>query len=110
MTAWAQAPVDLKSMLGQSVSLEPLSAAMINRVAEALLTFEKQGLHAFADSWSEYDWLRGRCITVQQPGGSISGKAFGIDSDGALLVQGTTTTTRVISGSIVADGIGSAQS
>jgi BirA family biotin operon repressor/biotin-[acetyl-CoA-carboxylase] ligase len=109
-SAWAQAPVDLQSTLGRSVSIESLSAMMINHVAEALFTFEKQGLHAFAKSWSERDWLRGRAITVQQPGGSISGTAFGIDSDGALLVRDATTTTRVISGSIVADGTGSAQS
>lgn len=107
-SAWAQAPVDLRSTLGRPVLLEPLSVAMIDHVADALLTFERQGLRAFAESWSECDWLRGRDVTVQQPGGSVSGRAFGIDSDGALLVQGATTTTRVISGSILTDRIGSA--
>ena len=107
-SAWAQAPVDLRGALGRPVPLEPVSVAMIDHVADAFLTFEKQGLHAFAEGWRECDWLRGRDVTVKQPGGSVRGKASGIDSDGALLVQGATTTTRIISGSIVTDRAGSA--
>lgn len=102
-SAWAQAPVDLRSILGRSVKAEPLSAALINHIVDALLTFEKQGLRAFAETWGECDWLRGRAVTVQQPGGSLKGTASGIDRDGALLLQAATTTTRVISGSILVD-------
>ena len=107
---WAHAPTDLRSILGRSVARESLSAAMIDRVVDALFTFEKRGLAAFAQSWSERDWLRGRDITVERPGRSVSGKAFGIDSDGALIVKEAATTTRVISGSVLVDGVGSTSS
>ena len=103
---WAQAPADLASILGRRVAKEPVYAAMIDHIVDALLTFEEQGFGAFADTWRRFDWLRGRAITVDQPGGAVSGTASGIDGDGALLVQGAMTTTRVISGSIRVDGIG----
>jgi BirA family biotin operon repressor/biotin-[acetyl-CoA-carboxylase] ligase len=106
-SGWAQMPVDLKSLLGRAVPLESLAAAMIDHIADALPTFEEQGLHAFAETWSERDWLRGRDITVQQPGGTVAGTASGIDNDGALLVQVAETTTRIISGSILVDRVGS---
>jgi BirA family biotin operon repressor/biotin-[acetyl-CoA-carboxylase] ligase len=105
---WAQSPVDLKSILGRRVSREPLYAAMIDHIVDALLTFEQQGFGAFAETWRRYDWLQGRAVTVEQPGGAISGTATGIDADGALLVRRAMTTTRVISGSIRVDGIGGA--
>ena len=107
---WAQSPADLASILGRGVSRETLSAAMIDHIVDALLMFERQGFGAFADTWRRYDWLQGRAVTVEQPGGAISGKASGIDGNGALLVQGAMTTTRVISGSIRVDGLGDAVS
>jgi hypothetical protein len=109
-SAWAHAPVDLRSLLGSTVMPEPLSAALINHIVDALLTFEKQGLQAFAETWSQCDWLRGRNVTVRQADATVRGTAFGIDCDGALLVQAATTTTRIISGSILVDGAGSPSS
>lgn len=103
---WAQAPVDLKRVIGDGVPREPLAAAVVDHVVASLSTFEQQGLGAFAEAWCRYDWLRGRAVTVEQPGGTIRGTASGIDSDGALLVQGANTTTRVMAGSVTADGIG----
>ena len=106
-SGWAQAPVDLKSVVGRAVPLESLAAAMIDHIGEALLLFGEQGLQAFAATWSDCDWLRGRDITVQQPDGPVTGTACGIDTDGALLVRAATTTTRIISGSVLVDGVGS---
>ena len=105
---WAHSPVDLNSILGRRVSREPLAAAMINHIVDALPAFEAQGFSAFAESWRSYDWLRGRAIAVEQSGGTVRGTACGIDSDGALLVRDAGSTMRVISGSIRVDGIGSA--
>lgn len=107
---WAQSPADLKSILERPVSREMLYAGMVDHIVSALLTFEEHGFGAFADTWCRYDWLRGRAVTVEQPDGAISGKAAGIDGDGALLVQGAMTMERVISGSIRVDGIRSSVS
>ena len=106
-STWANAPTDVRSVMGRRVGRESLSAAMIDHVADAFSTFERRGLDAFAQSWSERDWLRGRDITVQRPGRLVRGTAFGIDTDGALIVQGAATTTRVISGSVLVDEAGS---
>jgi BirA family biotin operon repressor/biotin-[acetyl-CoA-carboxylase] ligase len=103
---WAHAPADLASIGGGNVSPESLSAAMIDRIAESLLTFEQQGFGAFVDTWRHHDWLQGRTVTVRQPGGVLHGTASGIDSDGALLVREAATMTRVISGSIEVHGAG----
>jgi BirA family biotin operon repressor/biotin-[acetyl-CoA-carboxylase] ligase len=105
-SAWAQAPADVASILGRGVARELLPAAIIDRVADALCTFEGQGLQAFAASWGERDWLRGRHITVERPGRTVRGKAFGIDTDGALLVKEAAATTRVISGTVLLDAVG----
>lgn len=102
---WAQNPADLASILGRRVSPEALSAAMIDHIADSLLTFEGQGFDAFAEIWRRYDWLHGRTVTVQQPGGAVQGTASGIDNDGALLVRQAATTTRVIAGSIEVQGV-----
>jgi BirA family biotin operon repressor/biotin-[acetyl-CoA-carboxylase] ligase len=105
-SGWAQSPADLASIPGSSVSPEALSAAMIDQIVDSLLTFEGQGFRAFAETWRRYDWLHGRSVTVRQRDGAVRGTASGIDSDGALLVKGAATTTRVISGSIEVPGIG----
>jgi BirA family biotin operon repressor/biotin-[acetyl-CoA-carboxylase] ligase len=107
---WAQSPVDLHGILGRRVPREALSAAIINHVIDSLLTYEGRGFDAFVDAWRRYDWLRGRTVAVDLPGGEVRGTASGIDVDGALLVRHAARTTRVISGSIRVDGGGSAPS
>ena len=109
-SAWAHSPADLASILGRRVSPESLSAAIIDHIVDTLSQFEEQGFRAFAATWRRYDWLQGRAVTVRQAGRSVHGTAFGIDSDGALLVKEAATTTRVISGSIEVHGIGGATS
>jgi BirA family biotin operon repressor/biotin-[acetyl-CoA-carboxylase] ligase len=107
-SGWAQTPVDLRHVLEGGVSRESLAAGMIDRVVDALGTFEGRGFGAFAESWRQYDWLLGRAITVEQSGGSLRGTASGIDDDGALLVREAQSTKRVIAGSIRVDGVGGA--
>ena len=103
-SGWAQSPVDLRAILERGVSRESLAVAVIGHVIDTLGTFEGRGFDAFAESWRRYDWLRGRAVTVEQPGGALRGTASGIDADGALLVRQAATTTRVIAGSIRLDG------
>ena len=71
--------------------------------------FEAEGFSAFASTWREHDWLRGRHITVEQSDGRISGTASGIDDDGALLLLDGGAVSRVISGSIVLNGAAGAE-
>jgi BirA family biotin operon repressor/biotin-[acetyl-CoA-carboxylase] ligase len=108
-SGWAQSPVDLRVVLEAGVSRESLAAGLITHVVDTLETFEGRGFDAFAESWRRYDWLRGKAIKVEQPGGSLRGTASGIDDDGALLVREASATTRVIAGSIRLDGAGGVQ-
>lgn len=107
-SGWAPSPIDLGSVLGRSLPRESLAATMIDHVVDALEIFEGRGFDAFAKSWRRYDWLLGKVIIVEQPGGSLRGTASGIDDDGALLVKEKAATTRVIAGSIRVDGSGGA--
>jgi len=101
---WAQRAVDLNTLVRRPPSREIISGALIDNIVETLTVFEAQGFSAFAASWRQHDWLRGRHITVEQSDGSISGTASGIDDDGALLILSGDSMTRVISGSIVLNG------
>ena len=66
--------------------------------------FRTQGFAGFADDWRRHDWLLGRQIVVDMPGGQITGRAAGVDTDGALLVDTDSERVRVTSGSIVTAG------
>jgi len=101
---WAQRAVDLNALVHPPPTREVVAVALIHCLVESLTVFDAQGFSAFAASWREHDWLRGRQITVDRSEGQISGTASGIDDDGALLLRNGKSMTRVISGSIVVDG------
>jgi BirA family biotin operon repressor/biotin-[acetyl-CoA-carboxylase] ligase len=101
---WAQRAVDLNTLARRAPSREAISGALIDSLVESLTVFEAEGFSAFAPSWREHDWLRGRHVTVEQTGGNISGTASGIDDDGALLLLDGGSVSRVISGSIILNG------
>jgi BirA family biotin operon repressor/biotin-[acetyl-CoA-carboxylase] ligase len=101
---WAQRAVDLNALVNRPPSREAVSGALIDNLVESLTVFEVEGFSAFASTWREHDWLRGRHITVEQSDGRISGTAAGIDDDGALLLLDGGDVSRVISGSIVLNG------
>lgn len=101
---WAQRAVDLSALVNRLPSREAVSSALIDNLVESLIVFEAQGFSAFAASWRDHDWLHGRHITIERPGGSISGTASGIDEDGALLLRNGNSMSRVISGSVVLNG------
>ena len=107
---WAQRAIDLKTLVRRMPSREVVSGALIDSLVESLTVFEEEGFRAFASTWRDHDWLRGRSITVEQPEGRISGTASGIDDDGALLLLDGGAVSRVISGSIFLNGAAGAES
>jgi len=78
LDAHAAAPIDVNKF----------AAAVIGRV---LLAYERfvEGLPAgeLADIWNRHDALRGKQIAASTGTSTISGKAAGIDEEGALLVR-----------------------
>jgi BirA family transcriptional regulator, biotin operon repressor / biotin---[acetyl-CoA-carboxylase] ligase len=77
-------------------------ARTLDRVAPALLAavrrFDDAGFAAFADRFAARDLLRGRQVTGDHNGAALVGVAAGVDSDGALLLDGPSGRSRLTSG------------
>lgn len=92
---------DLKACLETLPDREALAARVITAVIRAIRRFATEGLAADLEQWQRYDWLAGKRITVTQEGRpDVSGTAWGIDDDGALLLRTGGHTQRVVSGSV----------
>ena len=91
---------DLAACMDQLPTRAELAAAVIGSIIDAARRFERDGFGAFREAWQEYDWLKGKRLSVRQVQHRISGMAIGIDEDGALLVKTEAGTERVTSGSI----------
>ena len=99
-SAWADAATGLKQAMEKPPSRERLSEIVIESLMSTFKTFEKQGFKAFTERYDAYDWLRGKIISIETPEGSLRGIAAGISVDGALLVDTTSGSRKVYTGSI----------
>jgi BirA family biotin operon repressor/biotin-[acetyl-CoA-carboxylase] ligase len=82
-------PIDLAELGVVACDRNRLAAMLVAAIVAGMMEFERHGLKPFAAEWSEADALAGRAVNVILPGGEYPGTARGIDSDGALRVQGT---------------------
>jgi BirA family biotin operon repressor/biotin-[acetyl-CoA-carboxylase] ligase len=77
--------IDLATVAGGAPpSRNHLAAAVLARLLPALARFEREGLRPFLPAWSLLDVLAGREISVFEGQGMRSGRALGIEADGAL--------------------------
>jgi BirA family biotin operon repressor/biotin-[acetyl-CoA-carboxylase] ligase len=95
----AQPWVDLYTVLGQTISRNLLAAMLIDQCLQTLITYPQVGLAAFRDEWHRVDLSYGQSVTLEIPTGetaakdhynnkeNITGTAWGIDEQGALLLQ-----------------------
>ena len=100
-SAWALPPVSLSMLLDEPPSIEPLAGRLIEALVGTMLRFERSGFDGFAEDWRRRDWLQGRRVVVDSPRGELEGTAAGVDSSGALVLDGPGGTTAIASGSIV---------
>jgi BirA family biotin operon repressor/biotin-[acetyl-CoA-carboxylase] ligase len=103
-SGWAQRAVGLNSIADQLPTHELLAGTVIENLYATLSGFEESGLDGFRDIWRQHDWLLGREIIVDTADKQVCGTAAGVDIDGALVVDTSNGSTRVISGSIVLAG------
>jgi BirA family biotin operon repressor/biotin-[acetyl-CoA-carboxylase] ligase len=101
---WAHRAVDLTGITGEPPARELLAGTIVNKLYMAFSEFGNSGFAGFANEWQEYDWLRGKEITVDMSARQMTGIAAGVDDDGALLVDSKGGRERVISGSVVLAG------
>jgi len=82
-----QPVADLRAVLGRRPPRNMLAAAVLREVLAVVRMFERHGFAAFAQHWRRRDGIRGRRVGVVLPSGRVSGRAEGVDADGALLLS-----------------------
>jgi BirA family biotin operon repressor/biotin-[acetyl-CoA-carboxylase] ligase len=80
--------ISLSEIIGQSVDINRMTAALIGRVMHAYDTFVS-GDHSasFKTMWERFDLLRGNPVTIIQGNETIRGIARGINRQGALQLE-----------------------
>jgi BirA family biotin operon repressor/biotin-[acetyl-CoA-carboxylase] ligase len=102
---WARQIVDLKQVCDASPPAEEVAGLLAKHLITAFVDYEKTGFEPIAEYWSQYDWLRGRHITVDTAAEQVSGIGAGVAEDGALLIHTTEAgIRRITSGTIVFAG------
>lgn len=93
-------PTDLVTLGVRAVDRNQLAAALIATAVDALDLFAREGFRAFFNAWQSADVLRGKPVSVLAANTEVTGRAAGVDSDGALLVETATGLQRFISGAV----------
>jgi BirA family biotin operon repressor/biotin-[acetyl-CoA-carboxylase] ligase len=93
-------PTDLAELGVAVCDRNRLAAILITEIVGGVMEFERHGLAPFAAEWSAADALAGRTVKLSLPGSEYLGLARGIDSDGALCVQGADTVRHFHSGEV----------
>ncbi|MDE0679450.1 MAG: biotin--[acetyl-CoA-carboxylase] ligase [Gammaproteobacteria bacterium] len=90
------------SELNQRKAPEPnaLAAAMITAIAGVLETHPVDGFNRWKDDWNARDWLAGKRIEARSGADTHLGTAAGVDSSGALLLDESGATRRIVSAEI----------
>jgi BirA family biotin operon repressor/biotin-[acetyl-CoA-carboxylase] ligase len=89
---------DLKSCTKELPNKGTICVALIESLFDCVARYEAKGFVPFLQQWRRLDWLLGRQVEVN--GGEMTGRANGIDDDGALIVNAGGENQRVISGSV----------
>jgi BirA family biotin operon repressor/biotin-[acetyl-CoA-carboxylase] ligase len=93
---------DLKACLDPLPERTALAATVIGALIRSIRRFAADGLsEADLETWQRYDWLAGKRVTVRQEGRTgVSGTAWGVDTDGALLIRTSGQVRRALSGTV----------
>jgi len=82
-----QAYVDLHTILGHTVSRNTLAGTLIDQCMQTILNYAENGLSPFLNDWQAFDLLKENQVKLNTGKNLITGKACGINEEGALLVQ-----------------------
>lgn len=87
-------------MEGVRVTRKELLNEVLIELEKLYREVEANGFQSVLEQWREYSVTLGREINVITPGGTYSGKALDIDSDGCLLVDTGKSVERVLAGDV----------
>lgn len=92
---------DLRRLTGRdALSRNRLASAVLDHTVAAIELFEQSGLQPFLAEWRRHDVIRDRQVSLRLPNETILGRACGVDSGGALLVDTANGRRRFASGEV----------
>lgn len=99
---WPRGAVDLATARGGAPPPRAeLAAELIAALGELCRDYAHTGFAPYRAPWRDADYLRGRAVTLDEPGGEVAATALGIEADGALLVETAAgARKRVIAGDV----------
>ncbi len=71
----------------EELFLPEILGEILNQLELLYQRSEKEGFEGILEEWRGYDLLKGRDISIDTPSGRVSGKAAGVNSRGALLLE-----------------------
>ncbi len=78
--------IDLTELAKKLPSISNLTASIINHTLALTERFELNGFADFQMDWERYDMLKGKQISFEREGASITAEVLGISSKGALKI------------------------
>jgi BirA family biotin operon repressor/biotin-[acetyl-CoA-carboxylase] ligase len=92
----------IMSLSEKPVDRESFARRLIHNLDQCYGDLEESGFPSIARRWESFFYLRGKRVRVEWLDGSVSGKALGIDADGALLLEDEQGfSKRVIAGDVI---------
>ena len=87
---------------GKEISRAAAAAGLFRELEKEYTAFIREGFTPrLKDEWNRLSWINGKEVTLSLPEGEISGRALGLDTDGALLLlDGKGKTRRFIAGDV----------
>ena len=81
-----------------------LAGALFKRLDTRYMETETRGFGVIRPLWEHFSALTGRSVVVVDTGARIAGVVKGIDADGALLLETTGRTIRILTGDVSIEG------
>jgi len=92
----------LRAESGREISRAAAAAGLLGELEKEYTAFIREGFSPrLKDEWNRLSWINGKEVTLSLPEGEISGRALGLDTDGALLLlDGKGKPRRFIAGDV----------
>ena len=94
-------PTSLEIISSDSFDKSQLTASLILSIMNAIRDYDEYGFNPFFERYKKYDFLKGKCITVERNNDNLSGLNDGISEDGALVIINEIGRHHIINGSII---------
>lgn len=98
--SWAARPATLAEVVAEPVDSVELAAAILDAWVMTMAEFDRHGFAPFKEAWSRHDYLLGKTVTYEDGRAEQRGRAAGVATDGALLVERQGSQVRIVAGEI----------